>query len=79
MVFYEKQPARADIKNKLENVIGGNISREQFDQWAYRWVENFDSRNRLSSSEDEIHNYLLFLLAIDLEIEPGVFSMMMKR
>ena len=73
MMSYEKQPTKIDIINKLENVLSGSISRDEFNQWAYQWVQNFDSRNSLSSVEDEIHNDLIFLLAIDLEIEPDIY------
>lgn len=73
MMSYEKHPTQIDIMNKLENVLSGSMSREEFNQWVYQWVENFDSRNQLSSTEDEIHNYLVFLLVIDLEIEPDVY------
>ena len=49
------------------------MSREQFNHWAYKWVQNLDSRNRLSSEEDKLHEYLIFLLCIDLEIEPNIY------
>jgi len=59
--------------NKLDNVLKENMSREQFNQWAYKWVQNLDSRNILSSEEDKLHEYLIFLLCIDLEIEPNIY------
>lgn len=49
------------------------MSREQFNHWAYKWVQNLDIRNSLSSEEDKLHEYLIFLLCIDLEIEPNIY------
>ena len=69
----DNQPTKQNLINKLDNVIKGNISREQFNQWAYKWVQNLDSRNRLSSKENQLHEYLIFLLCIDLEIEPNIY------
>ncbi|MGE7766687.1 hypothetical protein [Peribacillus sp. NPDC096540] len=54
-------------------MLNNEISRDEFNVWAYKWVENFDSRNRLSPEEDELHSYLINLLAIDLEIDKGVY------
>lgn len=49
------------------------MSREEFNLWAYRWLENFDNILQLSSTEDEIHKNIIFLLAIDLEIESNIY------
>lgn len=73
VMSFEKQPTQIDIIDKLKNVLGGSVSREEFNRWAYRWVENFDNRNQLSSTENKVHDTLIFLLAIDLEIEPSVY------
>jgi hypothetical protein len=70
---YEKQPTKIDVIQRLEKVLNGSISREEFSDWAYKWVQNFDSRDRLSPEEHELHEYLIYLLAIDLEIEQGVY------
>ncbi|MED4256403.1 hypothetical protein P4689_27790 [Priestia megaterium] len=69
----ESQPTKQNLINKLDNVLKENMSREQFNQWAYKWVQNLDSRNILSSEEDQLHEYLIFLLCIDLEIEPNIY------
>ncbi|KML24638.1 hypothetical protein [Priestia aryabhattai] len=69
----DNQPTKQNLINKLDNVIKGNISREQFNQWAYKWGQNLDSRNRLSSKENQLHEYLIFLLCIDLEIESNIY------
>ncbi|PSL36289.1 hypothetical protein B0H99_107110 [Planomicrobium soli] len=73
VLSYVKQPTQIDIIDKLKHVLSGSLSREEFSIWAYRWVENFDNRNQLSSIENEVHSNLIFLLAIDLEIEPTVY------
>lgn len=73
VLSYEKQPTQIDIIDKLNNVLTGSLSREEFSIWAYRWVENFDNRNQLSSAENKVHFNLIFLLAIDLEIEPAIY------
>ncbi|MDC7767190.1 hypothetical protein [Priestia aryabhattai] len=69
----ESQLTKQNLINKLDNVLKENMSREQFNYWAYKWVQNLDSRNRLSSEEDKLHEYLIFLLCIDLEIEPNIY------
>ncbi|MDR4222298.1 hypothetical protein FO518_33000 [Priestia megaterium] len=69
----ESQLTKQNMINKLDNVLKENMSREQFNQWAYKWVQNLDSRNILSSEEDKLHEYLIFLLCIDLEIEPNIY------
>ncbi|MFE3892617.1 hypothetical protein ACFX4Y_23515 [Priestia sp. YIM B13446] len=71
--MFESQPTKQDLINKLENVLKGNMSREQFNQWSYKWVQNLESRDRLSYDEDQLHEYLIFLLCIDLEIEPNIY------
>ncbi|MFP7737253.1 hypothetical protein ACLHDF_28910 [Priestia aryabhattai] len=71
--MFESQPTKQDWINKLEIVLKGNMSREQFNQWSYKWVQNLEGRNRLSSDEDQLHEYLIFLLCIDLEIEPDIY------
>ncbi|MEH7398030.1 hypothetical protein, partial [Priestia megaterium] len=65
--MFESQPTKTDLINKLENVLKGKMSREQFNQWSYKWVQNLESRNVLSSDEDQLDEYLIFLLCIDLE------------
>ncbi|MGG0035430.1 hypothetical protein ABEX88_27770 [Priestia megaterium] len=69
----ESQLTKQNLINKLDNVLKENMSREQFNQWVYKWVQNLDSRNILSSEEDKLHEYLIFLLCIDLEIEPNIY------
>ncbi|MGE7717891.1 hypothetical protein [Priestia megaterium] len=69
----ESQLTKQNLINKLDNVLKENMSREQFNHWAYKWVQNLDIRNRLSSEEDKLHEYLIFLLCIDLEIEPNIY------
>ena len=69
----ESQLTKQNMINKLDNVLKENMSREQFNQWAYKWVQNLDSRNILSSEEDKLHEYLIFLLCIGLEIEPNIY------
>ena len=69
----ESQLTKQNLINKLDNVLKENMSREQFNHWTYKWVQNLDSRNRLSSEEDKLHEYLIFLLCIDLEIEPNIY------
>ncbi|MGG3272452.1 hypothetical protein ABEP16_26595 [Priestia aryabhattai] len=69
----ESQLTKQNLINKLDNVLKENMSREQFNQWAYKWVQNLDNRNILSSEEDKLHEYLIFLLCIDLEIEPNIY------
>lgn len=71
--MFERQPTKQDLINKLENILKENISREQFNRWAYKWVQNLESRNMLSSDENQLHEYLIFLLCIDLEIEPNIY------
>ncbi|PGZ79514.1 hypothetical protein COE55_09950 [Priestia megaterium] len=68
--MFESQPTKKDLVNKLENVLKGKMAREQFNQWSYKWVQNLESRNVLSSDKDQLYEYLIFLLCIDLEIEP---------
>ena len=70
---YEKQPTKDDVINRLEAALQGDISREAFNVWAYKWVQNFDCRNHMSAEENTLHQYLIHLLAIDLEIEQGVY------
>ena len=69
----ESQPTKQDLMNKLDKVLKGDMSREQFNHWSYKWIQNLESRNRLSSDEDQLHEYLIFLLCIDLEIEPDIY------
>ncbi|PFJ96357.1 hypothetical protein COI96_25250 [Priestia megaterium] len=69
----ESQLTKQNLINKLDNVLKESMSREQFNHWAYKWVQNLDSRNRLSSEEDKLHEYLIFFLCIDLEIEPNIY------
>ncbi|MGG0464613.1 hypothetical protein [Priestia aryabhattai] len=71
--MFESQPTKQDLINKLEKVLKGNMSREQFNQWSYKWVQNLESRNILSTDEEQLHEYLIFLLGIDLEIEPNIY------
>jgi len=71
--MFESQPTKKDLINKLENVLKGKMSREQFNQWSYKWVQNLESRNVLSSDEDQLYEYLIFLLCIDLEVEPNIY------
>ncbi|GGB43230.1 hypothetical protein [Fictibacillus barbaricus] len=70
---FELQPTKEIIINKLQNVLTNKMTREEFDLWAYKWVENFDCRDRLSPEEDKLHSYLIELMAIDLEIEKGIY------
>lgn len=72
-MVYEEPPTKDVVISGLQKVLNNEISREEFNLWTYKWVENFDNRNRLSSEEDELHNHLIFLLAIDLEIEEGLY------
>lgn len=58
--MFESQPTKQDLINKLEKVLKGNMSREQFNQWSYKWVQNLESRNTLSSDEEQLHEYLIF-------------------
>lgn len=51
----ESQLTKQNLINKLDNVLKENMSREQFNQWVYKWVQNLDSRNILSSEEDKLH------------------------
>ncbi|WP_195696743.1 hypothetical protein [Priestia megaterium] len=69
----ESQPTKQDLINKLDKVLKGDMSREQFNHWACKWIQNLESRNRLYSDEDQLHEYLIFLLCIDLEIEPDIY------
>jgi hypothetical protein len=69
----ESQPTKQDLINKLDKVLKGDMSRENFNAWSYKWIQNLESRNRLSSDEDQLHEYLIFLLCIDLEIEPDIY------
>jgi hypothetical protein len=41
--------------------------------WAYKWVQNFDKRDQLTTEENKLHDYLIELLAIDLEIDKDVY------
>jgi hypothetical protein len=52
-LVYEEQPTKDVVISGLQKVLNNEISREEFNLWAYKWVENFDNRNRLSSEEDE--------------------------
>ena len=65
------QPTKELIITNLYNVLNKKMTREEFNKWAYKWVENFDSRNHLSAEEDKVHSYLIEFLAIDLEIKEG--------
>ncbi|MGN2274286.1 hypothetical protein [Priestia megaterium] len=69
----ESQPTKQDLINKLDKVLKGDMSREKFNAWSYKWIQNLESRNRFSSDEDQLHEYLIFLLCIDLEIEPDIY------
>jgi len=72
-LVYEEQPTRDVVISGLQKVLKNEISREEFNLWASKWVENFDHRNHLSPEEDELHSYLIDLLAIDLEIDERVY------
>jgi hypothetical protein len=72
-LIYEEQPTKDVVVSRLEKVLNNLISREELNVWAYKWVENFDSRNRLSPEENEVHSYLIEILSIDLEIAKGVY------
>ncbi|MBW0933483.1 hypothetical protein [Priestia megaterium] len=71
--MFESQPTNKDLINKLEDVLKEDISREQFNIWAYKWVQNLDNRSNLSLDENQLHEYFIFLLGIDLEMEPDIY------
>ncbi|MFC7371887.1 hypothetical protein ACFQPF_09370 [Fictibacillus iocasae] len=70
---YEEQPTSQVMVTKLQQVLDSKMTREAFHLWAYKWVENFDSRDHLTSEEDKLHQYFIVLLAIDLEVDKDIY------
>lgn len=61
------------VITKLQNVLENKTTREEFPLWAYKWVQNFDKRDQLTAEENKLHDYLIELLAIDLEIDKDIY------
>lgn len=68
-----KQPTNDDLICRLKDVLKGELSREEFNAWTYKWIENFENRNQLNHVEEIVHSNLIFLLGIDLEVEKDVY------
>lgn len=70
---FEDQPTSEVVITKLQNVLENKTTREEFHLWAYKCVQNFDKKDQLTTEENKLHDYLIELLAIDLEIDKDIY------